>query len=407
MAIQLLSEAKIRTLKAGPKEQFVADGGGLYLRVSTTGAKHWFFRYQGKDGKRRKVMLGAYPTHSLMGARTWAQEQTRALDLNIDPAQKKREDRQEIKVKAEHTCEKLLEAYVEHLGSKNKQTSYDASNIFKLHIPEEVKALPAAQVSHADLVAPIRKLKEAGKLRTASKLRSYVRAAFEMALTAEDDPNTPASLLGFRLIANPAAGIKVPEGANKAKTRALSLAELVEYAKHLEALPEGDTKDQLRLQLLLAGQRFSQLQRAYLEGDNIVQLDPKGKRTTPRVHVLPLQGEALALVDRRKRKLFNPERNRLDLEDGSAAVREISKAMGGQPFSLGDIRRSAETLLASMGYSSDWIGKLLSHGQGGVQNRHYNMHDYMAEKRQMLAAWEESLKGATKKKPRVTRDKTT
>ena len=62
--------------------------------------------------------------------------------------------------------------------------------------------------------------------------------------------------------------------------------------------------------------------------------------------------------------------------------------MGGQSFRLGDIRRTAETMLASLGFSLDLRGQLLSHGLGGVQNRHYDKHDYMPEKLKMLKAWE-------------------
>ena len=62
--------------------------------------------------------------------------------------------------------------------------------------------------------------------------------------------------------------------------------------------------------------------------------------------------------------------------------------MGGQSFRLGDIRRTVETMLASLGFSSDLRGQLLSHGLGGVQNRHYDKHDYMPEKLKMLQAWE-------------------
>jgi hypothetical protein len=44
------------------------DGGGLYLRVSATGAKSWVFRFQ-LDGKRRDMGLGPYPDISLAEAR--------------------------------------------------------------------------------------------------------------------------------------------------------------------------------------------------------------------------------------------------------------------------------------------------------------------------------------------------
>ena len=45
------------------------DGGGLYLRVSDTGAKSWIFRYSAPGGKRPEMGLGAFPTVGLAEAR--------------------------------------------------------------------------------------------------------------------------------------------------------------------------------------------------------------------------------------------------------------------------------------------------------------------------------------------------
>ena len=44
-------------------------------------------------------------------------------------------------------------------------------------------------------------------------------------------------------------------------------------------------------------------------------------------------------------------------------------------------------MLARMGISKDVRAHILSHGLGGVQARHYDMHDYADEKRNALEAW--------------------
>lgn len=51
-----------------------------------------------------------------------------------------------------------------------------------------------------------------------------------------------------------------------------------------------------------------------------------------------------------------------------------------QPFELRDIRRTCEMMLAGLGVSSDVRAQLQSHGLGGVQQRHYDRHDYALEK---------------------------
>lgn len=53
-------------------------------------------------------------------------------------------------------------------------------------------------------------------------------------------------------------------------------------------------------------------------------------------------------------------------------------------FQAKRILSGVETLLASVRISSEIRGRLQSHGVSGVQARHYDGHDYLAEKRQAL-----------------------
>lgn len=55
-----------------------------------------------------------------------------------------------------------------------------------------------------------------------------------------------------------------------------------------------------------------------------------------------------------------------------------------EPFTPGDLRRTVETRLAAAGISGEIRAHLQSHGLHGVQHKHYNMHDYAAEKRMAL-----------------------
>jgi intergrase/recombinase len=57
------------------------------------------------------------------------------------------------------------------------------------------------------------------------------------------------------------------------------------------------------------------------------------------------------------------------------------------PFQLRDIRRTVETILASLKVPKDVRSHLLSHGLGSVQNQHYDRHTYWPEKRQALKKW--------------------
>lgn len=55
-----LTAIAIKQLKPRDKPQKAPDGGGLYLLVTTAGAKYWRYDYR-YAGKRRTLALGVYP----------------------------------------------------------------------------------------------------------------------------------------------------------------------------------------------------------------------------------------------------------------------------------------------------------------------------------------------------------
>jgi len=66
--INRLNDPLIRSLKPQEKDQFVADGNGLWLRVRATGSKAWIIRRK-SGGRQMVTTLGSYPTISLRDAR--------------------------------------------------------------------------------------------------------------------------------------------------------------------------------------------------------------------------------------------------------------------------------------------------------------------------------------------------
>ena len=89
-------------------------------------------------------------------------------------------------------------------------------------------------------------------------------------------------------------------------------------------------------------------------------------------------------------------------ETVAALVEEIEKAMLAEgelergPFSMRDLRRTAETHMAALGISSDVRAQIQSHGLGGIQARHYDRHDYLPEKRSALDQWAQRFTGDRK-----------
>ena len=303
------------------------------------------------------------------------------------------------------TLAQLCDAYVAHLEHQGKQAKGDVKSIFTLHVQEadaELSARRAAEIEPEAIAGLIGRLVDGGKGRTAGKLRSYLRSAYALAAASHTDPSAPLSLRTFGIRTNPLASIPALSKFNRARDRVLNGPEMGALLRGIEALPVDQPRDALLLTLALGGQRPAQLLRVTakdvdLAGETVTLRDPKGKRNEPRLHVLPLVPEALAIVERRitgldgDDKLFTmrPEALSVAVADLSAAMVKDKGAR--EPFQLRDLRRTCETMLASLSVSSDVRAQLQSHGLGGVQNRHYDRHDYAPEKKRTLELWRSHL----------------
>jgi integrase len=459
-----LTDAKIAGAVAGREllESLGRGLGSLSVRVTPSRRRVFYFRFKPPGGNQQRIELGIYSTEgagdtlSLSKARRMAMQfatryrehpdlraHLEAERRNREVAERHRQDEEARKAAeaSRGTLRALLEAYAAHLTAHGKRSGTDALAMFRRHVFEPWPAyadMRAGDLKPRDVTAILRTATEAGKGRTAGKLRSYIRAAYALALRAESDPTVPAAFVAFGIESNPAAVTAALSQYNRARDRTLTAGELGFYLRALEAAPPSEARDTLLLALLLGGQRPAQLLRATradvdLHARTIRLLDPKGKRAQPRVHVLPLTDDAAAIVARRL-ELATVHVSRRERQQAKKEGRELPppqespwlfSASGKQPtrpetlcvavrklaaaavadkalqkaratlgmFELRDVRRTCETMLAGLGVSRDVRAQIQSHGLGGIQQRHYDRHDYMREKAAALEQWGAYLRG--------------
>lgn len=382
----------------------------LAVRVTSSGVKA--FIYEGKlDRSTIRWTIGKTSDWTIEDARKEARRLQRLIDKGIDPREQEREQIAEkaakkatIEANQKYTLKALLKAYTDYLDARGKGKSAKAAqSVIKVHVLEvdpTLSAKPATSVTSHDIAALIRQAREKGKHRTAGILRSTLSAAYNCARRAPFDTELPSAFIKFNIVSNPVDVI--PTISVNAGNRTLNKDELKTYMTALGT----DTIDMaLKLALYSGGQRMAELLRAEITDWNedtktLRLLDPKGKRRTPREHLLPLGPVAASivteLVKRAKAKdttLLFPSNRKTPIHDSNPGPRvtEIAAAMGGDPFDLRDIRRTVETMLASLGISKDIRAQLLSHGISGVQAQHYDRYEYLKEKHTALIKWERHL----------------
>ncbi len=391
-------------------------GGG---RVS------FYFRHTNSEGKQDDLPLGPWSERGGDGGLTLAEvrqrvrmlsaryttgerDLRRALDLERREAELARKERENAlnaqAAKDAATLGSLLLAYVDSLIRAGKSSARAVENSVRLHVEKAFPRLwemPTALITLEDLVEIVHRLVDAGSLTEARKVRGYLRAAFSAAVAARQSPSAPASLRALKVCNNPARDLATVKGANRARERALSLAELRAYWRRIAV---GREFAALRFHLLTGGQRIEQLARATTadwdrESQSLRLRDPKGRRDEARSHYVPLIPEAMQALEEMDAGAIGPFlftltggrsgadysglRMRLGLVvDAMARALELEA----EPFTLGDLRRTVETRLAAEGVPMEVRAQLQSHGLSGVQAKHYIRHDYLTEKRAALEA---------------------
>ncbi|MHB8255041.1 MAG: tyrosine-type recombinase/integrase [Acidiferrobacter sp.] len=398
--------------------------GSLTLKVTATAAS-WYYAYTPTGTKKiDRYPIGPYGA----GQVTLANARERARELAtikrtapggdvrayLGTQERERQAREaEVVRQAEvarqaalnvgrHTLQALIDEYVRHLEAGNKWSAPQVQRALRLHVAQAFPALaatPAHEITRNQVTEILRALTGANKGRTAGKVRAYLRAAYALGLRAGTDATVSQALVAFQITSNPVADVGALTQFNIARDRALSMAELTIFWRHLQQQP-GLMSDIVQVSLLLGGQRLAQLLRAkvtdYQDGV-LTLLDTKGRRTQPRTHALPVSPQAAGILDRRVVAAKALGSAWLFTSTGRVPVVESSVShfvhdwVHGQtaipPFSVGDLRRTCETLLAGQRVNTDVRAQIQSHGLGGVQNRHYVRHKYMDEKRAALTAW--------------------
>jgi hypothetical protein len=406
-------------------EEAPRGAGRLAARITPNGERLFYFRYTDQNRTQWRYPLGSYNNgESLKHARAEADRLSRLYQSGVrdirqyEEARKRNEaDQRQAAEEARKAAElqatagtlrALLNAYVNYLECAGKPSAADVRRLVKLHLFDAHPALAdrrAADLRARDLTPVLSLLVQAGKGRTAAKVRSFIRAACTLALRAETNAKLPNDFRGFALELNPADALDpLSEFNNAREDNDLKELDLREYLLALGNVPNAVVRFALEVSLYLGGQRAKQLLRVTptgidLDAGEITLRDIKGRRKKARLHKLPLTAHAAELIGevlkQREKAPFlfsNDGKRACTVDTLGKAVAAISTALLkenkiSKGFHLADMRATCETHMARLGVSKDLRAQIQSHGLGGIQARHYDKHDYMVEKRAALEMW--------------------
>lgn len=270
-----------------------ADGGGLYIAVSKSGAKSWRYIFQ-FAGKRKEMGLGKYPAVSLQNARIKAQDAREMVSTGCNPIAERK--RQLVQDQARQTTFKsFIDEWLPEIQSEFQNAKHSKQWDMTLnHYAKPLHALPIEGIT-TDHVLGVLRLIWAEKPETASRLRGRIERALDA-----------AKARGFRSGENPAAWrghlqtlLPKPKKLSRGHQPSMPYEDIPEFMTRLRKL---GSVSALGLEwLILSGSRSNEVMGAvWSEIDEAtgVWTLPANRMKSGREHQVPLVPRHFEILDK-------------------------------------------------------------------------------------------------------------
>ena len=434
-----LTALAIKSMKYKLSEPVGGRGdGALLLEKRKSGTVEVYYRYK-YQGKETKVKIGQYNTtrdgngYSLAECRDKVQELARTRrecsgDLKEHLTGQKREQeriRVEQRKKSElealqGTLKELCENYVATLARQGKKSAGQVEGCFERYILKpfpDLASRKAREVSVDDVVSIIRRMIENGITTTSNRLRSYLHAAYEYGMKADNDPREQlAHGKRFLIEHNPVTAVPRQTDYERVRDRYLSHEEVSRLWHDFNTILSNRSPIYgllLRFMLATAGNRPEQLRQCKWSDIDFTRrtftfIERKGKGGIPKKRVMPLTNRAIgileevAIISGSFEWPFSANgKGPLNISTFSHRIRDYcfyleaeAKAKGEElpeRFTAKDIRTTATNLLIESRVQQEQRFLLQSREDGSIESKHYDHSDRLPEKREALKRYDALL----------------
>lgn len=378
-----LTSREITNSKPRTKPYGLADGGGLFLWINPNGKKFWHLRYS-FDLKQHRISLGPYPAMSLQLARERAAEARALLARDINPGQKRKQDK--LKTIESQTNTFRITAEEWYQGKIKAGRASSTLHQMRTYLDRDVlpalgnKYLPS--ISRADCSAVQELIEKRGSLNASRRVRQWLREIFSYAIAKGRCENNAASELKTIALPTPVS-IPYPY---------LLESELPEFLKALDRSTSRQITHTAALMALWTASRPGMIRFAEwseIDLENALWTIPAKKMKMRRMHVCPLARQLVELLRKlhtitgRHQYLFpgiGPKNPTL----GGNTINLVFQKIGFKDKMVGHgSRHTASTLLREHRWEKDYVDMQLAHKKTGTSGI-YDHAAYLPQRRAMM-----------------------
>lgn len=410
-----LTDKLIKATKGEGKDQFLSDGGGLYLRVSPAGSKVWVYRYKNTESQTKWLDLSTYPARSLAEARAEAASLKVMRRDGIDPANERErqvaeraatraaEDARIAAMNARTLIRDLFEHWMTLEVSKRKDEGKEMRWMFGKNVLPFIGNMAAEDVRKKDVAAIVDTvLARGGNGRMAVLVLTGMRQMFRFAADREIIDNDPTATLRKSKIHKPTE-----------RDRVLSSDEVRQLSHVLPGAGLCESSQLAILVMLSTCCRVGEVTQAHLSHldlDAMTWRIPPENSKNKKEHTVLLSSfaaDALHALKARAEALGSewlmPAKNKPGPVCGASLSKQIGDrqrpgcepmqgrspkvdalVLPGGKWTAHDLRRTGATLMGELGVRPDVIERCLNHIEQDRMKRIYQRHSYQDE---MRDAW--------------------
>jgi integrase len=420
-----LTDKYVASVSAPPGKRldlFDQQINGLILRVTDQGRKTWVVRYRTENGRQPRYTLGTYPALKLADARDEAIKLLAQTKIGVDPATERRKVKQKVQSQPIRTFGELADAYLTACErgewkpknkQKRKRTLDGERAVLRRYVTRILGDVRLEDISRSTVKKLLRDMVAKGINAQTNQTQAFIRQAFAYGI---------AEFEGDLITYNPATGFSTVGKINR-RTRVLNDTELkvlwnaTVHPTMLEpSIVDGKMQRvtlsrpmaialQLCILLLTRESEVSGMRVAELDFENAIWLIPAERMKGGWPHLVPLPPEALKLIkeamawrkDEKSPCVFPSPRDVRKPVRGDSIYHAMVKLVAATAMNKAtphDLRRTGSTVMTSerLGVMPFIRSKVLGHrgdmgGGAAVSMLHYDMNEYVAEKRRALNDW--------------------
>ncbi|MEF9444004.1 integrase arm-type DNA-binding domain-containing protein [Burkholderia sp. 1B3(2022)] len=390
----VLTAIRLNAAKGGEKTYKLADGGGLFVRVTSSGTKTWCYSYRFAD-KRKEVTLGQYPEVSIKEARDRHFAARQQIEQGIDPMVAKREEKEAVRLAAEadeHVFKVFAERWIdEMLGDASADYRTKVRQRLANHAYPYIGKKRLESIKPRDILVIVERLRNVPAM--SEKVRGLIKAIFDHAIRKLIVESNPAEAMkGVVKLPAPTHHSHLDEAGLGEFWRALDKVSVSGVDPSTIACARFIALTLCRKSEALAA-RWSEIDLE--EGVWTISAERMKMRREHRVY-LPRQAMVILTAQHEltggKEFVFSAIGRTIDAPLTSTPMINLFKRLEGVPrnFTPHGLRATGATILREHGFRRDVVELLLAHVETGVAAI-YHRHELADERREALQHYADTI----------------